>query len=116
MADRTLEHILARAPLRPLPTGGRGGVPWRRMVEVAAVVLITVTALGVAVSWLGRLRVQYPDGPANPVDVVACKDNLQRVFVLLRAYSDAHNNELPNVAAVAGTATQRGRTGVFHLA
>ena len=99
LAERTLANIAARAPMRPLPTSRRGGVPWRRMVEAAAVVLITATVLGAGISWLGRLRVQYPDGPANPVDVVACKNNLHEVFALLRAYGDAHHGDFPNVAA-----------------
>ena len=108
LAERTLALIAACAAMRPLPISGRGGVPWRRMVEVAATMLIAATALGVAVTWIGRLRVQYPGGTPNPVDVVACKNNLQETFVLLRAYSDVHDGQFPNVAGAVETPRNAG--------
>jgi prepilin-type processing-associated H-X9-DG protein len=102
LAARTLARLtglscgdLPRAP----QTGGRAaGAPfpmWRR-ADVLVAACLMLTALGLLTHWLFTLR--RPDGAAQ---MIACQDNLRRLYVGLKSYSDRHNNDFPNVARAA---------------
>jgi prepilin-type processing-associated H-X9-DG protein len=102
LAARTLAHVsglscgdLPRAPQTAgRATGGAFSV-WRR-ADVLVAACLMLTALGLLVHWLYTLN--RPDGAAQ---MVACQDNLRRLYVGLKTYSDRHNNDFPNVARAA---------------
>jgi hypothetical protein len=101
LAEDTLQHV--EKGVRTLLERKRFLTPFysRRLVEVAAMLLVVVTAAGAGISWLGGLRGQRAGGQPNPILVAACKDNLRKVFVALDTYGDLHNRQFPDVAAAA---------------
>jgi len=100
LAERTLQQVpMAHAPDRPKVPVGVRVIPWRRLLEVAAVLVILATPVGLGISWIGRIRIQQPGGEPNATQVIACKDNLHKLFVALCAYGETHNRKFPNVAA-----------------
>jgi len=111
LAERTLLHVEEEKGV-----GTNDEPKWvltpfsRRLVEVAAVLLVAATAGGVGIAWLGGLHGQRAGGPANPVLVTACKDNLQSVFKALTAYGDSNKGQFPDVALA--TKTPRNTGGV----
>ncbi|HYV38211.1 MAG TPA: hypothetical protein VE988_21175 [Gemmataceae bacterium] len=99
LAGRTMAHIaLAQSPPRNIKHVGMGGVPWRRILSMAAMLMVAVTAGGAGLAWIGGLRSQRP-GEANAAQVTACKDNLHKAFVSLWSYASTHKNQFPAVAA-----------------
>ena len=104
LASRTLANLaglscgdLPRAPV----TAGRAAGPifpmWRR-ADVLVAACLMLTALGLLSHWLFALR--RPDGAAQ---LTACQDNLRKIYVGLKNYSDLHHNEFPNVARAANS-------------
>jgi prepilin-type processing-associated H-X9-DG protein len=97
LAEHTLEHVDEKGD-RVLFTSKKISTPFssRRLMEMAAMLLVAVTAAGAGISWLGGLR-----GQANPILVTECKDNLHKVFVALDTYGDLHHRQFPDIAAAA---------------
>jgi prepilin-type processing-associated H-X9-DG protein len=93
LVARTMASVADQVDGVPAPSWRLRGMGWRRIAEVAAVLLLTITAVGMGLSWLGRLHLQS--------DVVSCQDNLREIFVMLRAYGDGHQGQLPHVATAA---------------
>ena len=96
LADRTLAHVAAAAAPAPALRW-----PNRRLIElsVAAACLLTVT--GLVLVWLAKLHSMRPDREVNEVQLVECRNNLQKLFLPLRSYADLHRGSFPNVAAAA---------------
>jgi prepilin-type processing-associated H-X9-DG protein len=74
--------------------------PGRRLVEAIVATAAVVVAAGVITVWVAQSRLQQTDGKPNPVHIVECSNNLQKLYVSLHAYSDAHGRQLPSVANV----------------
>lgn len=79
----------------------RGLRPGRHMVQVVVAVVMALVAGGLIAVFVGRLRQQQTNGQLNPVHVVECKNNLQKLYTALRIYSDTHGRQFPNVANAA---------------
>jgi prepilin-type processing-associated H-X9-DG protein len=102
LASRTLARVtglscgdLPRAPQTGGAAAGATFPVWRR-ADVLVAACLMLTALGLLAHWLFTLH--RPDGAAQ---LAACQDNLRRLYVGLKAYSDRHNNDFPNVARAA---------------
>jgi prepilin-type processing-associated H-X9-DG protein len=104
--DRSLDppvglaaRTLARLPTAAVePRIARFVLPGRRLVEMAVAAACLLTLVGLGSLWIARLRGVRPDEP-GAVQMVECKNNLQKLFMPLRAYADSHRGEFPNVAA-----------------
>jgi prepilin-type processing-associated H-X9-DG protein len=94
LAERTLalvaEHICA--PEKPLPMAPpvprqslSGGRSWWRRADVMVAASLLITAVGIALVILGRLR-----GPNSATMVVECKNNLREFYTSLQQYRDVH--------------------------
>jgi prepilin-type processing-associated H-X9-DG protein len=103
LAARTLANLAGQScgdlPRSPVPAGRSAGpvifAVWRR-ADVLVAACLMLTALGLLGHWLFSLH--RPDGAAQ---LTACQENLRRIYVGLKNYSDLHRNEFPNVARVA---------------
>jgi prepilin-type processing-associated H-X9-DG protein len=106
LAERTLarvaEHICAagrpgdlpKAP--PIPRQAlSGGRSWWRRADVMVAASLLLTAVGIALVVLGRMR-----GPTSAAMIVECKNNLREFFVSLHDYRDLHGR-FPDVAKEA---------------
>jgi prepilin-type processing-associated H-X9-DG protein len=107
LVERTLaklaEHIcgdgrptteLPQAP--PIPRQSlSGGRSWWRRVDVMVAASLLLTAVGIALVVLGRMR-----GPSSAAMIVECKNNLREFFVSLHDYRDLHGR-FPDVAQEA---------------
>ncbi|HZZ81670.1 MAG TPA: hypothetical protein VFE62_24425 [Gemmataceae bacterium] len=104
LAERTLalvaEHICTpeRVP-DPLPIAPpisrqalSGPSSWWRRADVMVAASLLITAVGLALVVLGRLR-----GPTSAAMMLECKNNLRQYFVALQEYRDVHGR-FPDVA------------------
>jgi prepilin-type processing-associated H-X9-DG protein len=102
LAARTLARLpqAAVAPYTTLesPRVTRFALPGRRLIEFAVAAACILTLVGLGALWVARIRGVRPDD-VGAVQMVECKNNLQKLFVPLRAYADTHRGEFPNVAA-----------------
>jgi hypothetical protein len=88
LAESTLARIAEHAPLRRLPTAPppsprQAGAPARRNLRRADLVvagLMTVLAAGLCLTWLARQWRDY--------QVLACQNNLHRLWAALQVYAD----------------------------
>jgi prepilin-type processing-associated H-X9-DG protein len=111
LAERTVQHVEEEKGVETLFASNRVLTPLsRRLLEVAAVLLVTATAAGVGIAWLGGLHGQRAGGAANPVLVTACKDNMHSVFAALSSYGDIHGKkgQFPDVAKATKTSRNTG--------
>jgi prepilin-type processing-associated H-X9-DG protein len=104
--DRSLDpplglaaRTLARLPqAEAAPRIARFALPGRRLVEMMVAAACLLTLVGLGSLWVARIRGVRPDEP-GAVQMVECKNNLQKLFMPLRAYADSHRGDFPNVAA-----------------
>jgi prepilin-type processing-associated H-X9-DG protein len=104
LAERTLAKVaeqicsaggrisdLPKAP--PIaPRSISGGRSWWRRADVMVAASLLITAVGIALVVLGRMR-----GPSSADSIIACKNNLREFFGSLQEYRDAHGR-FPDVA------------------
>ena len=100
LAARTLARLpqVAIAPytITQSPPAPRLGLPGRRLIEFGVAAACILTLVGLGALWIARIRGVRPDD-VGAVQMVECKNNLQKLFVPLRAYADTHGGEFPNV-------------------
>jgi prepilin-type processing-associated H-X9-DG protein len=107
-------RTLARLPDTVVPPPvARYVLPGRRLVEMAVAAACILTLVGLGALRIGRMRGVHPDEP-GAVPMVECKNNLQKLFLPLRAYADSHRGDFPHVAA-AGTAPRNAVALVFPM-
>src|SRR5205823_6365230 len=81
LADRTLSRVAA---LAAPATYASVRWPSRRLVEVAVAAACVLTVTGLVLVWLSRLHNLRPDREVNEVQMVECRNNLQKLFLPLR--------------------------------
>jgi hypothetical protein len=92
----------------------RGFKPGRRLVEMVVAAGILLVAAGLIAAWIGRLRTQQPGGEPNPVQMVECHNNLQKLYAALHAYSDSHGRQFPSVANTFPDKPERNIAGLVY--
>ncbi len=104
LTERTLakvaEHICAQGrPTSELPKAPpiapqtiSGGRSWWRRADVMVAASLMITAVGIALVVLGRMR-----GPTAAATIVECKNNLREFFGSLQEYRNK-NGRFPDVA------------------
>jgi prepilin-type processing-associated H-X9-DG protein len=98
LADRVVAEVQASGPLAPKAPVTVRAWPLRRIFELTAAAVVVLTVTGLVAVWIARLRDQRPGGEPNATQLVECKNNLHRLYLSLRSYSDLHQRQFPNVA------------------
>jgi prepilin-type processing-associated H-X9-DG protein len=100
LSARTLAKLVP-LPLAATKAASWGFRPSRRMIEVAVAASVLLAAVGVLTAWVGQLNDQQPNGKPNPLHLIECKYNLQKIYTSgLRPYCDYHG-QFPSVATAA---------------
>lgn len=87
LAESTLANVAdlcARLPDAPPPSPRQAGAAWRgpRRADLVAASLVLLLAGGLFLTWLAR---QWRDSR-----ILACQDNMHRIWTALQAYADDH--------------------------
>jgi len=101
LVDRTLAQLPLEKPSLAV------GWPRRRLAEFAVAAALLLTVTGLVAAWVGRLH-GLRDQDGGVIRLVECRDNLQKLFVPLRTYADAHGGHFPNVAVAAESPRNNG--------